>query len=111
LYNPAVETGRQGFDGGSGYAPVTVYMARRIARERKMAGGAGPARLPVAPEVFELLVDWCRLKGRFEAFVGASTLEAAASAPDVVLYDGIEVFPSENARMPWRIQSALLVGP
>jgi hypothetical protein len=90
---------------------VTVYLARRIARERKLAGGVNPGRLPVAPEVFALLVDWSRLRSGFEKLIGASSEECASSQPEVVLFDGVEVFPCENARMPWRVEPALLMGP
>lgn len=99
-----MENERRGQDGGKPSATVTGYMARRIERARKNGGGVTPARMAVAPEVYEDLVAWWRRKARFDALLGRTQESADADPPDSIMFDGVEIFPDQDVRLPRSIE-------
>lgn len=83
---------------------MTAYVARRIDRARKLSGGLSPERMTVAPEVFEELVTWWRRKSSFDALLRHETPQGQEDPPQSVFFDGVEIFPDEDARMPWAVE-------
>ena len=99
-YNVGVGNGRGGQDSARPTATVTGYLARKIGRARKLGGGVAPAQMSVAPEVFEELVVWWRRKSRFNALLGRTEERPETDPPQSIFFDGVEIFPDEDARLP-----------
>ena len=64
-------------------------MARRIDRARKNGGGVAPARMAVAPEVFEDLVACGLRKSRFDALLGRAERPEDDGYPTSIMFDGV----------------------